>query len=936
MVPRVTGRKHPALAGLWGKSDAEGSVNLLLQHLYDAAAVGECLWDRYLAPVVRGRLGAVSDGQGRKLLSLLCGLHDVGKATPAFQNKVPHLAERLFDHGLPWRELTDEAGRWHHSSAGAVIVARVLGDCGWDRDAVHLVWPVVAGHHGLIPEEGILLPDTRARKQGQGGKLWEPAQDAVVYAVAAALGIDLASFGPVRLPTRADQLAISGLVIMADWIASGKGFAGVDSIGDVSMEKARQRASAAVERLRIRGGWSVRPYRQMPDLIAERFGRPARESQSTAVALAERMPAPGLMIIEAPMGEGKTEGALSCAEVLAMRFGADGIFVGMPTQATCDPMFTRVRRWAAALEADLPVGLLHGKRRFNKEWHDLRNFTFGGVDEDGRDEFDLDALYGTGSGPRRVPDAVPAEWFLGNKRGLLMPLTVGTIDQLLHAATRTKHVMLRHAGLAGRVVVLDEVHAYDVYTSQFLLEALRWLAGAGVPTILLSATLPPAMRADLMRAWVQGATGAAHVGPVESADIDGYPAVRSVSVVHGEPRFEVAVAPPWRKPVSVAVEIRDEDPSGEPKMLAAVLHEALVDGGCALVIRNTVGRAQQTYQELQKTFGDDVMLLHARLTAGERADRTQRALRMLGAPDDEDVQRPSRLVIVATQVAEQSFDVDADILVTDLAPIDLLLQRIGRIHRHDRPDGARPARVRAPRAVVVGMKTRPGGSPLFPRGSEAVYHRHPLLRAAALVIEAQAGGGWEIPKTVPELVRRGYGNEDLTPGTWRESVEDAHVEWAASQTKRRARAEPFLLAGEGGLGLRTLAGLHRRATGELPDDDDVAAVVRDGPESVEVVLVRQEGRRYLTLAGRPMGVNGEAVSDSEVADEVIQSTVRLPGNQELTAAAKKELVPLCGWAGDGWLQRARALVLDQQGSTLLAGHRLTYDHDLGLVDEWLR
>nr|MDT0661573.1 CRISPR-associated helicase Cas3' [Micromonospora sp. DSM 115978] len=931
----MTGSSHPALAGLWGKSDAEGSVNLLLQHLFDAAAVGECLWDRYLAPVVRDRLDAVTDGRGRTFLALLCGLHDVGKATPAFQNKVPELAKRLLDHGLPWRELTDEASRWHHSSAGAVIVERVLGNCGWDRDSVDLSWLVVAGHHGLIPEDGVLRMDTRARKQGQGGKPWEAAQDAVVCAVASALGMDLTTFGPVRLPTRADQLAISGLVIMADWIASGQGFAGVDSIGGVSMERARRRANAAMERLRIRGGWSVRPYRQMSDLIAERFGRPARESQSIAIALAERMPAPGLLIIEAPMGEGKTEGALSCAEVLAMRFGADGIFVGMPTQATCDPMFTRVRRWADALEPDLPVGLLHGKRRFNKEWSDLRSLSFGGVEEDGRDEYGCDDLFGTGSGPHRVPDAVPAEWFLGNKRGLLMPLTVGTVDQLLHAATRTKHVMLRHAGLAGRVVVLDEVHAYDVYTSQFLFEALRWLAGAGVPTILLSATLPPAMRADLMRAWIQGATGAANVKPIDSADVDGYPAVRSVSVVDGVPRFEVAVAPPWRNPISVAVEIRDEDPSGDPKMVADVLREALVDGGCALVIRNTVGRAQQTYQELRKAFGEDVLLLHARLTAGERADRTQRALRMLGTPDDEDVQRPGRLVIVATQVAEQSFDVDADILVTDLAPIDLLLQRIGRIHRHERPHGARPARVRAPRVVAVGMKTRPGESPLFPRGSEVVYSRHPLLRAAALVIEAQADGGWSIPIAVPELVRRGYGDEELTPATWQESVNEAHIEWMVSQTRRRSRAEPFLLAGEGGLGLRTLVGLHRRATGQLPDDDAVAAVVRDGPESVEVVLVRQDGRQYLTLAGRSMGVNGEAVSDPEVAEEVIQSTVRLPGNEDLTAAAKKELVPLPGWAGDAWLRRARALVLDSQGSILLAGHRLTYHHDLGLVDEWL-
>ncbi len=927
---------------MWGKSSAEGSMNLLLQHLFDAAAVGECLWDHYLAPSVRDRLDGCTGGRGRAFLALLCGVHDVGKATPAFQCKDDRLAAPVRAAGLSWKPLSPAARQWHHSRAGAVIVDRVLTDVGWDCKAVGLVWPMVAGHHGTIPDDSDLISLSLSRDQGQGSAEWHPAQDALVYAVASALKLDLAECVPLTLPSRAFQLAVSGLVIMADWIASGKGFPGVSEISGVSIERARVRAADAVVRLRIKGGWSPRPYRQVPDLVLERFNRVSRPSQLAAISVAERMPGPGLMIVEAPMGEGKTEGALAAVEVLARRFGADGAFVGMPTQATCDPMYTRLRRWADSVEPGLPVGLLHGKRRFNKEWAELRSLGFGCVDEDGQDEYGCEDAFGLGASARwRVADYVPADWFLGPKRGLLMPLTVGTIDQLLLAATRTKHVMLRHAGLAGRVVVLDEVHAYDVYTSQFLFEALRWLADAGIPTILLSATLPAGMRANLVQAWVQGATGRRQVAIDDPSPGEGYPVVRSVTVVNGRTTIDALTASSWRHSEKISVEVldpglavatevgsADDDPA-----VAALLRDRLAEGGCALVIRNTVARAQQTYQELEKVFGSDVRLLHARLTAAERADRSAKALHALGCPDDPETKRPHRMILVATNVAEQSFDVDADILVTDLAPIDLLLQRIGRVHRHKRPAADRPERVRRPAVVVTGLRVRSGLAPVFPRGSEAIYSRYPLLRAAALVIGSSADG-WSIPEDVPRLVRRGYGDEEVTPETWRAAVDEARAEWIDATCRRRSRAEPFLLAGADKLGLATLSGLHEQDTEEPRTDDAVSAVVRDGPESVEVVLVRRDDEGYLTLSGRRMGVNGEAVSDPEIANEVIEATLRLPGDDELAAAAKAELRPLAGWATDNWLRHARALVLDASGTFTLSGHQLTYDHDLGLL--WQR
>jgi len=359
-----------------------------------------------------------------------------------------------------------------------------------------------------------------------------------------------------------------------------------------------------------------------------------------------------------------------------------------------------------------------------------------------------------------------------------------------------------------------------------------------------------------------------------------------------------------------------------------VSHE-VGDGGCALVVCNTVARAQAVFALLRPRFGADVVLLHARLVAAERAARTERVVDLLGPPG-RGTARPCRLIVVATQVAEQSFDVDVDVLISDLAPIDLLLQRAGRLFRHRRPD-----RRREPTVIVSGLRVDDDGLPRWPGGSRAVYGDHLLLRSAALVLTAAAGAGWSIPAQVPALVAAGYSDEPVGPDTWREIAAQYWQEWLEREAGRTTRAADFLLAGPDQLGLPTLEGLHERATAALPTEERVAAVVRDGDESVEVILVRRDpSGGYLSLAGRRLGVTGEAtVADDTLLEQVVGDTVRLPANPSLTTAAIRELTPLPGWRGDPWLRRARALVLDESLSATLGDHRLVYSDDAGLSHE---
>jgi len=909
---------------------------LLLQHLFDTAAVAEQIWDGYLADSVRAKVVALvgSQQQARMFFAWLCGIHDWGKATPAFQHMDQAGAEAVLRAGLTWDKFAVAKHRWRHDKAGGTLVINLLVKLGWPTEQKDWVWPLIAGHHGVFPSAGELSAPARSERKLRGAGDWEMAQLALIEQFTAALGFaDVAQVAPRFVPERALQLQLSGFVVMADWIASDENrFPGIDDLAAVGIGPARTRAASAWTDLGLRRGWGRLPEPSIADFEL-RFGEFPRDSQQATLRCAARMPHPGLMIVEAPMGEGKTKAALLAAEVLAARFGMDGVFMGMPTQATCDPMFVNMRNWLSKIGSDLPdqVALLHGKRRFNKEWQRLlegsedADAAYGSV---GEDEYGLADPYASDEcggvcEVGRPQRSAPAEWFLGNKRGLLAPFAVGTIDQLLLAATRSKHVMLRMAGLAGKVVVLDEVHAADIYMSQFLGEGLRWLGGAGVPVVLLSATLSPRQHGELVEAYLAGARGAEVAGPYEIPTVAGYPRITSAwfdgTVLH----VEMATAEPWRSvdvPVSVEVLPVTEVDSSADAAVSRLLEDRLIDGGCVLVIRNTVSRAQETYQQLKEVFGADVRLLHGRMHVRHRAERTAECLDLLGPPSV-DRRRPRRLILVATQLAEQSFDVDVDLLVTDLAPMDLMLQRIGRMFRH--AGVQRPRLLRRPTVVVTGFTPCEESGPSFDKGSERIYGSWPLIRSAAAIARLGAER-WSIPSEIPALVRAAYDPDDADPPGWESMSAEALRSWQAERSARVDAATRHLLTRFGEHSRPTLAGLHRMGGADVPDDQ---VFVRDGDKTVEVVLVRHDGVGYRTMSGRWLGINGEA--SPELVDDVLGGTVRLPAS--LTSEASKQLRPLDGWRDHPWLRYSRALTLDEDGAAVIGTRAVRYDDELGLV-----
>ncbi|MFI5792365.1 CRISPR-associated helicase Cas3' [Streptomyces sp. NPDC051677] len=952
------------LSRLWGKSAARngGRTHILLGHLLDTAAVAGAMWDGYLSRSFRRRLDQISGGQGRAWLMWVCGIHDCGKACPAFQAIDAVEAAPVLAAGLSWGRLpTDKRRQWRHDVAGAAMLLPRMRAEWEDEDAAAWVWPLVAGHHGAYPSMNDLRPKHR-EVQGKGAD-WAEAQRALVDVFTRAVGFeDLAGTRPVGALNKAEQLALSGLIVMADWIASdSRHFQGLSDARNVSMTEARRRAETAWQRLRLRGGWrDLSLPRASLAPLAERLGVTPRASQKELVERAWSLPVPGLVVVEAPMGEGKTKAALAAAEVLAARFGLDGVFVAMPTQATSDPMYEQVLEWVGSFDPELQtqVALLHGKRRFNPRWREIweakPSAQAGETEESVSDPWDVygaideDDEFGMPSAPAHpaTMDEVrerggPPQWLLGAKRGLLTPFAVGTVDHLLYAATRTRHVMLRFAGLMGKVVIVDEVHAADIYMRQFLLEALRWLGQAQVPVVLLSATLPPAQRQSFVDAYLAGVLGSADVmQPVPEPA--GYPCVTTAFAVDGKPsvgssRFAVQS---WRESQSVVVEwLPDVHKDGA--VVAAAARGVVADGGVVLVVVNQVDRAQAIYEALGADgFEGELHLLHGRLCAAHRAERTERCLRLMG-PDAGD-ERPERMVVIATQLAEQSFDVDADVLITDLAPVDLLLQRLGRLHRHE--GTRRPEAHRVPRVLVTGLACSVQGRPYFLPASKAIYGEWLLLRAAALVAEAagplaedgsatdgreagegETGGCWSIPKDVPDLVARAYGDEELSPAGWGEPA--TREAWLAKEALRESRAEEFLLTRPREWATMTLEGLHyagSRARGE----EELAAVVRDGQRSLEAVIVRRVAGGYTAVDGTRLGTHGEAL-DAPVVERLLGGTVRLPAR--LTEEADRLLTALPGWHDHPWLRHVRALVLEADGWAVVGAQRVGYDAALGLV-----
>ena len=511
----------------WAKSgDGESTWLSVVQHLMDAADIAGYLFDEYLSEHHRRLMASVWGGDQKKARAafvFLVGIHDVGKVSAVFACQCEELVKLIHDQGLEVmpKEYYSRRAALPHGFVSQFALQEEIEACGADASRA-FQWAVLVGvHHGHYPEStGV----GRAYEQhcnlmeaSDDGQQWGQARSDILRWMAARSGFPLIAPGTAlpELPIAVASAYASALVI-ADWLASNEDYfplrpRPVDESGKQSIEGYREltvdQQRERVERAWKRAGFPTplripeTPTGEVAEFYRHRFGWPdtyrPTEAQRAAIEIATRED-PDLMIVEAPPGSGKTELAFAAAEVLMRARGLQGVFVALPTQATTNAMFERVTAWLTSILGDEPqklgIQLAHGKNSLNE------SFT---------------KLLERGKSPLEVHDdeedlGLHASRWMGQRwRSTLSPVVVGTIDQVLLAALKSRHVLVRHLGLMGKVVVIDEVHAADEYMETYLEASLTWLGMYGIPVVLLSATLPPARRSALLEAYrrARGSSG---------------------------------------------------------------------------------------------------------------------------------------------------------------------------------------------------------------------------------------------------------------------------------------------------------------------------------------------------------------------------------------------------------------------------------------------
>ena len=957
---------------LWAKTGGGEERNLwspLYVHMADSACVARKLWDEWLSESVKRFItDSVNDDEdaASALVAWLAGVHDIGKAAPGFQYKVLERAELVEEMGLrvPRSHMMNRPPS--HANMGEVLLENWLDERGWDYS--RMFGSIIGAHHGSPPSEGAILEDIKVRSEdfpieNLGDGEWSSLQEEFLSWLFEATGMieHEPLFRTLAIP-RSTQVLRSALVIMSDWIASNSDFFPLIShVGDQS--EFLLRADEAWSSLALPPAWHAqRVELESQEFFHSRFrslpkNSNLRPAQKEAIEAASGMDGSGLLIIEAPMGNGKTEASLLCSEILASKNGSGGIAYLLPTMATSNAMFGRVEKWLEAVpdsrgRSIQSMQLLHSKAVLSSDYAKLRHWGNTWMGDDAK------------SGVEE--DVVAHQWFGGKKRGLLSSFVVGTVDQLLMAALKTKHVQLRHLGLAGKVVVIDEVHAYDAYMNTYLDRVLTWLGSYGVPTILLSATLPAERRKELIHAYrgrdrtTVGSRSRRKDIPESPRDESGNPAYPLITVATRKDALEddmyrVCADPSAGTNVTVRG-LEDDDDA-----LIAQLSDLLSDGGCACVLRDTVGRAQATYEQLKQTFGDScVMLVHSRFIAIDRMKNDEKLLRLLG-PDSKN--RPNRFIVVGTQVIEQSLDIDFDVMITDVAPIDLLLQRMGRLHRHQRGvnQSHRPEKLRQARCYIVGISNWEGSPSEIAKGIECVYPRALLWRSLlALRTKKNEAGEMKVnlPHDIAILVELVYSSnetctklvfDESTKG-WMEELQAADEELLRNRKIAQGRANAWLLDKPPKTGRAASLVGWLRDSYSLTDDAKARAAVRDTDESIEVVAVRKrcDGLELFPWVASesnnlPSGSflgDGFDAPDDETARLAANCTVTLPPvlsapwNYECVINALETQTQVPGWQESRWLRGQLIIAFDSSLNASIETdayiYRLHYSREAGL------
>lgn len=598
---------------------------------------------------------------GYENIPLLAACHDIGKISPDFQKKIYSCLTDFNVSACPEFAFANaDNAKGKGTSFHAKVTQAALADC------PQYISLIEGMHHGFKPNNSPVIED------GYGGKAWTQKRHELLSELEKEFAQTKVIWPQIKDWNNAS--VIGGLITVADWIASGGAFSKLTLESNVSDEQLRLMAEQAV----ADAGFRKVEFKQELTFAAI-FGFSPRTAQTVFY---EQVNNPGVYILEAPMGIGKTEAALYAAYKMISAGKADGLYFGLPTQLTSNKIYERVMKFLAAVTGDEKNAL---KLLHSSAW--LETAVFGEDADSGK------------------------SWFDSGKRGILAPFAVGTVDQALMAVMNVKHGMVRAFGLAGKVVILDEVHSYDAYTGTILNTLVHCLREIGCTVIILSATLTSEQKKNILSAQSSYSIN------------ESYPLITALSERESNEVLQVPVENNKEKKVDVTL-INNDDSALDVAM------EKAESGEQVLWIENTVSDAQKIYQRIAAKMAGTAVeygLVHSRYIKETRAVNEGRWVSLYGSGNNEARKKCGR-ILVGSQVLEQSLDIDADFLITRLCPTDMMLQRMGRLWRHDSHNEVRPTKAKCSVLILSPEYDKAITTPRMFGLSSAVYSEYVLVR----------------------------------------------------------------------------------------------------------------------------------------------------------------------------------------------------------------
>jgi CRISPR-associated endonuclease/helicase Cas3 len=878
----------PAYSNYWGKADpnysGEPKWHPLAYHCLDVAAVAKELVEIRLTWL--NHLSCCTGIAPERLMPwilFLLAVHDIGKFADGFQWQRSDLAAML-----QARDAEAPQGERHDTIGYLLGTAHLLGWLGKDNQdpgLLDLLFPwlaAVTGHHGRPPHIG--GNRTLLLRNGFPTTVLTDVRDFVDSMARLFLP------GGWPLPESSDGLAelfwrsswhLAGLAVVSDWMGSNtRWFPYCRSDKDLDTywcERALPQARQAVAESGLAPP-RIAAFGEIARLFPQ-ISRPTPlQKWASATPLAG---GPQLFVLEDLTGAGKTEAALTLTARMMEAGRGDGVFVALPTMATADAMFDRVRRgdcWRRFFtDENAQLSLAHSADRMK-----LR------LEEANR----TDAAYG--SGENLTASRHCSAWLADSrKKALLADFGVGTLDQALLAVLPVRHQSLRLLGLSTKILVVDEVHACDCYMGELLARLLYFHAAQGGSAILLSATLPLSQRKRYIEAFAQGA-GIKKGTPTNQA----YPLATHLSA---QELCECPLSP--RADVSriVGLECMQDEGAALPRLAFSI-----GAGRCAVWVRNTISDAVDAWKSWNALHRDrPAILFHARFALCDRLGIGKTIEDRFGSRSN--AQTRSGCLVIATQVIEQSLDVDFDDMLTDLAPIDLIIQRAGRLQRH--------ARDAAGNRLADGADGRGGPclGVLMPEPVESAQSNWlpPHLKKSGMVYR-DIGKLWLTARWLFSNREKGFALHEQA----REMIESVYSEEAFDNLPEALkdisnRADGDCRAGRGAARNRLLD----YAMGYNPVvpiwQDDAEAPTRLGEATVRVRLARATKRVLVPWAETGTGMEWQ-LSELTVPRRLIADSCE--GDATIIDAARAGMfdegrycviVPLVQESPDQWKGRAR-------------------------------